>query len=93
MGRGGIIAMLVIAIFGQVLGSWALTQIRPELTPRLSAALWSIRILMIVTLLTGGLSLIASRIESPVEFLFIVSFGAWVVSVLWLWGAAFRSRK
>lgn len=82
MGRGGIIAMLVIAIFGQVLGSWALTQLHPELTPRLSAALLSIRISMIVALLTGGFSLIASRIESPVELVFIVSFGAWVVSVL-----------
>jgi hypothetical protein len=93
MGRSATIALLIIAISAQVLSLWALRQIHPHLTARPSAALWSIRILMIVTLLSGGLSLIAPRIESPLEIIFVVSFSAWVVSVVWLWSAAFRSRK
>jgi hypothetical protein len=91
MGRGATIALLVIPISGQVPSLWALRQVHPHLTARPSAALWSMRILMIVTSLSGGLSLIAPRIESPLEIIFILSFGAWVASVLWLWSATFRS--
>jgi hypothetical protein len=91
MGRGATIALLVIAISGQVLSLWALRQIHPHLIARPSAALWRVRLLMILTLLSGGFCLIGT--QTPLEIIFIVSFGAWVVSVLWLWSAAFRSRK
>jgi hypothetical protein len=84
MNLGVIIVLLSVGIIGQFVSLWIVPKIGSELTGPLRIAFWTKRLSMLSMVLSWGLSLIAKRLETPLDMIFIVSLGAWAVSALWI---------
>ena len=87
MSRGVIIVILTIGITGQLVSLWVVRQIGSQLTTSVRIALWTRKLSIQSMLLSGGLTLVATRIETPLDILFIASVGVWAVSSFLIWRA------
>jgi hypothetical protein len=85
MSRSVIIVLLTIGITVQLVSLMVVRQIGSQLTTQLRIALWIKKLSMLSTLLSGGLSLVATQVETPLDIIFIASLGVWAVSTLWFW--------
>jgi len=77
-----VIVLAVIGISSELHTLWLIRQFGPQLTTPLRVALW-IKLLSAVSLLiSAGLLLITTRMESLLDATLIVSIGVWVASIL-----------
>jgi hypothetical protein len=82
--RGVIVVLLTIGITGQLVILWIVRRFGSELTGPLRIAFWTKRLSMLSMLLSGGLSLVATRFETPLDLVFIASLGVWAASSFWI---------
>jgi hypothetical protein len=85
MSRGVFVVLLTVGIAGQLVGLRVVRQIGSQLTTQLRIALWIKKLSMLSMLLSGGLSLVATQVETPLDIIFIASLGVWAISTLWFW--------
>jgi hypothetical protein len=85
MSRGVFVVLLTIGIAGQLVGLRVVRQIGSQLTTQLRIALWIKKLSMLSMLLSGGLSLVATQVETPLDIIFIASLCVWAISTLWFW--------
>ncbi len=84
MSRGVIIALLTIGISGQLVRLWVFRGAGSQLTAPQRIALWTKMLSMPLAMLSAGLSLVATRVQTQLDVIFIASLGAWAVSTLWI---------
>jgi len=92
VGRETTIVLVTFAVAAQLLNLWIIQRLRPHMTHPLWVALWTKKLIVVLTVLSGGLSLVVTRLETPLSILFIASLGAWLVASFWFWGVCLRSR-
>src|SRR5215467_12089102 len=82
MTRGVVAVLLVVAIYSQLVNLWFVRRIGSELPAQMQTFLWIRRLLMISSLLSGGLSFVATNIKISLQIIFATTLVAWAVSGL-----------
>jgi hypothetical protein len=85
MNRSVIIGIMIFGVVSQLVGLGLVRQIGSQLETPLRIALWAKRVSILLLLLSGGLASILTKIERPLDAVFIASLCAWIASTFSYW--------